>query len=211
MEKELKHIKLTYTDKDLPYLDNIVNILEVKTRLVVELFEIEKFSTKVELFDTREKFEEWVLKQRTTKKVYDWEIGVSSSSMIGVLTLDEIKKNPKKANFNYEDMAKLIIHEFTHKVHHAYNYDNFNACKWLSEGLCVHLAEQGKNDKFTASLDEVINGQTDYSNYANMFDYVLDNYGKNYIMSLARDNDLLLEETPRLYEEVNTFYNGKKK
>ena len=46
MEKELKHIKLIYTDKDKTYLDKIVNILEVKTRLIVELFGVDKFSTK---------------------------------------------------------------------------------------------------------------------------------------------------------------------
>ena len=63
---------------------------------------------------------------------------------------------------------------------------------------------------FDATLDEVINGNTNYSNYYTMFLYVYNTYGKEYILELLRNSEKLISETPVLHEETIKYYNNIK-
>lgn len=53
----------------------------------------------------------------------------------------------------------------------------------------------------------MIDGNIDYRNYHTMFKYVLDTYGREYILSLINNSNLLVSETPKLYDEVKGKYN----
>ena len=44
-----------------------------------------------------------------------------------------------------------------------------------------------------------------------MFNYVYNTYGYDYIMSLLKDKDYTLSETPKLYDEVKEYYKSKQK
>ena len=41
-----------------------------------------------------------------------------------------------------------------------------------------------------------------------MTKYIVDTYGRDYFKKLIVDNNLALNETPRLYEEAKEFYNN---
>ena len=75
---------------------------------------------------------------------------------------------------------------------------------WLTEGLATFLAHQydDKELEFNATLEEIKVGKTSYTNYYIMFNYVLNTYGKDYILKLIKDEELLQNETNRLYEET---------
>lgn len=83
---------------------------------------------------------------------------------------------------------------------------------WLTEGLSTTLSHQHDNcdKKFDISLEQLLNNVVSYIYYYTMFEYVLDEYGKDYILKLIKDLDYLKKETPRLYEEVKSLYNNQK-
>lgn len=44
-----------------------------------------------------------------------------------------------------------------------------------------------------------------------MFCYVYETYGRDYILSLIRNNELLKNDTPKLYEETVKMYGDNKR
>lgn len=104
------------------------------------------------------------------------------------------------------------MHEFTHSAHRfaIKSEDEVLEYKWLSEGLATTISHQYDKVKLNFSnttLEEMINKFSDYNNYHTMFTYVLKNYGKDYILELIYDYDKLVKDTPKLFDEVNNFYN----
>lgn len=110
-----------------------------------------------------------------------------------------------------ENFKLLIIHKFVHACHRKYS--KIKLPIWLAEGLATFLSHQydGKELSFNASLEQIINGGTSYINYYTMVSYALNNYGKDYILRLLRDEEYLERETLRLYDEVKLLYKVKEK
>ena len=42
-----------------------------------------------------------------------------------------------------------------------------------------------------------------------MFKYIIDSYGKDYILYLISNIEILNKETPKLYEEAKKYYKAK--
>lgn len=116
--------------------------------------------------------------------------------------MEQYRKTMNHENATIIDLEKLIIHEFTH-VAHSRLHDN-RIMMWLTEGLATFLAHQydDKDLKFNATLEEVKNGKTSYTNYYIMFNYVVNSYGRDYILKLIINEKLLKSETNQLYEET---------
>ena len=96
-----------------------------------------------------------------------------------------------------------------HACHQKYT-NNAKLPAWLSEGLATTISHQYDNKElsFDASLEQMLNGGTDYKNYHTMFSYALKKYGRKYILDLLKNKKKLEKETLKLYEEVRAnIYN----
>ena len=201
MVKELKYIILEYTDKDLEYIDEICKEIDSKSQEIIDFFEIEKFDNKVhvKLFSDINEFRIF------HQEVYgfepkNWLCGFRLDSNVSTLSLSEYRKCYSHEEATISDLIKLILHEFTHVIHFMRN----KICNyiWLGDGLATYLSGQ-YSDAFSinCTYDELLNGCS-YTNYKVMFEYVLNTYGKEYVLKLIDDEELLSKETKRLFEEA---------
>lgn len=213
MVRELNYMIINYSNNDLEYIDYICNELDKKSQEIVDFFDIKDFGKKVSvtLFDSLELFRSECAKVNRTlvSNVPEWVCGMKiPNGDIYTLCLEEYRKTKGHENKCIEDLVYLILHEFTHACHGKVKKDNQRGYAWLVEGLATTISHQYDNSLlvFNASLDEMIKGTKDYKNYHTMFKYVLDTYGRNYVLELIKNYDLLVKDTPRLYEEVRELY-----
>ncbi len=212
-KKELEYVFIEYSDKDLDYIDELCLYFEQSFNEIVGFFNIKEFGQKVNitLWDNLEGFRNFYKKScfpsYENKEMEKWICGFANAqaNTIHTLCLEEYRKTEGHENSTLQDLKQLLAHEFTHSCHYKLNYFE---CKWLSEGLATTLSHQldNANRTFNFTLDEVINGGRNYINYHTMFNYAYETYGREYILELIVDNELLETETPRLYEETKTLY-----
>lgn len=213
--KKGKYFELEYTEKDEEYIDELFEYIEKESKYIVSFFDIDNFDNIVyiKLFDNLNTFRKECSKVKGGIEVPLWLCGLSfrrnGINYIYSLCLEEYRKTDNHNNCTLENLKRLIIHEFVHACHRKYT--NIKLPVWLGDGLATYLSHQYDNNNFifNASLDEVINGGTSYTNYYIMFSYVLNNYGKDYILSLLKDEEYLKKETVKLYDEASSFYKNK--
>ena len=207
MKKELEYIDIEYTENDLEYIDEICNEIDKKTDEIVKFFEIKEFNekTNVKLFGSLDEFRNFY-KETYHREPKDWVCGFAKDNNVYTLSLSEYRKCLSHENSIIEDLERLMLHEFTHSVH-LKRHNNITV-KWISEGAATYLSGQYKDKKeITCTYEELINNAP-YHNYKVMFEYVLNTYGKDYILKLIDNEELLRKETKRLFEEAkNICYN----
>ena len=218
MKKELKYMTIEYTSEDLGYIELFIDELNRISEEIVRFFNIKEFGNKVHvvLNDKLEKFRQkyievgYYLEEDGT--VPKWSCGFADGDIVETLCLKEYRKTLSHENADVEDLLHLILHEFTHSCHNKVMLDQEKYYVWLSEGLATTLSHQHDKSEliFNATLDEMKDGLTDYRNYHTMFKYVLDTYGRDYVLKLIEDYDLLVSHTPVLFEETKEVYNKSK-
>lgn len=208
MRKELEYIVIDYTKDDVDYIDTLCNSLNEKSKEVIQFLNIKEFGekVKVKLWNSIEEFrnlhKSLFHKVDANGQVPNWISGFALGNEVQTLSLAQYRKTKNHECATIIDLEKLIIHEFTHAAHSRL-HDN-RIMLWLTEGLATFLAHQydDKELEFNATLEEIKVGKTSYTNYYIMFNYVLNTYGKDYILKLIKDEELLQNETNRLYEET---------
>lgn len=206
MIKELKYINLEYNECDKNYIDELIDYINLSSEEITNFFSIDSFNPKVEikLYDDIDKFNEWYY-YFNKKEAPLWFCGFSFKMNgvyhINVLSLEKYKKTQGHEKHNLNDLKCLIMHEFVHSC--VLKINNSSLPAWLNEGIAIKLSHQydNKEYKFNASLNEMINGCSNYINYYTMFSYVIDKYGKDYILDLILNNKAF-DETEKLYDDL---------
>lgn len=214
MIKELEYMIIEFTEKDLDYFDSFIKRLEEVSNEIVAFFDMNEFGEKIniKIYDSLDEFRDYCFSRKfldSTGNVPLWLCGLTCDFNIVTLTLDEYRKTKGHYNATLEDLEMLILHEFTHACENKKRKVSKKHYLWLSEGLASSLSHQMDKVEpmLNATLDQMIDGEhVDYKNYYAMFKYVLDNYGRDYILSLVDNYDLLISDTPRLYEEAREYY-----
>ena len=219
MQIHLDYLIINYTEKDIKYIDQIKDFINRTSHEILEFLNIKNMDKKINVYlydsltDFRKKYKEVSNKY---KEVPLWLCGFAYKDQeIYTLCLDEYRKTEYHKNVDTFDLMYLILHEFVHIVHNYFekinNYGKENYA-WLNEGMAITLSHQfdNKKIKFDATLDEMINGCSNYSSYHAMFIYALENYGRDYIIELISNYNKLVEDTPKLYDKVNETYSNKK-
>ncbi len=144
------------------------------------------------------------------KIIPDWEVARTTinknEARIDLMCLKERIKCEGHENDNLENLLKVIIHEFVHICHITFN--NYNGTMiWLGEGLATNLSNQFKKMEINCPLDDVIQGKAKYINYYSMVKYLLDSFGKDYVLKLSKDKYLLERATNDIYYKTIDYIN----
>ena len=203
-----KQLELEYTEEDLVYIEDFKKELEKYYDLILSFFNLKKLNRniKMKFWNNTTGFRRF-LAELNTKKTDLWEVGRTTSnaksSRIDILSYKEFIKCQGHENQTIQDLIKVCIHELVHFVQFDYNNHTY-IMTWLSEALATNLSGQYENKEvyFNTTLDEIIRGKSNYCNYYLMGKYLLEEYNKEYILKLVRDNELVKKETPRIFKET---------
>ena len=214
----LNVIKFEYTLKDMSYIDELMGYVNSRFSEIISFFDMNDFDGQIiiKLFDDLECFRSKCMEKKNCE-VPVWLCGLSfyenKKHNIYTLCLEEYRKTKGHSMCSLNDLKLLLVHELVHACHLKYT-NNMKLPVWLSEGLAVTLSHQF-NDyedlEFNATLEQMIKGGVDYKNYYVMFSYVLNNYGREYILKLLKDKEFLEKQTSKLHEEVIKNYRQKMK
>lgn len=212
------YFEIEYSDKDTDYIHLIIQELKSKYLDIMKFFNLEKLDRKVSikfwnnLIEYRTFFNNKMKKYNRT--VQEWEVGRSTNNSkecrIDLLCLDERKKCQGHQNDNINNLIKVTIHEFVHTCHFAYNGNN-NSMIWFAEALATNLSDQYENLYFDCSLEDILQGKTNYINYYTMGRYLIDNFSKDYILELAKNKELLEKDTINIYYQTLEYVTKKQK
>lgn len=209
MRKVLKYLIINYTEKDLDYIEVMIDKIESISQEIMNFFELKKIQNKIEvnlnseLDIFRKKYLETGYYLSDDNTVPKWICGFSFDNKIETLTLKEYQKTYNHKNANINDLCYLILHEFCHAC-----YDLVSTCDdwyaWLNEGIATTISHQYDNKPLTfdITLEEAIYGCQDYNNFHTMFVIIYQKYGKEYILNLIKNYKLLETETPKLITET---------
>ena len=208
LTKEFDIFKIEYTKDDLNYIDDLVNYLKNNYKDIMNFFNLKEFNKKIEikLWNDINLYRK-DMNDKYNIKVPDWEVARGyrgkKGRNIDLLSLKEYKKSKGHENDTLDNLLKVIIHEFVHVCQFEYN-NSTPTLTWFNEALATNISHQyeGYTLSLDVSLDSIIKGQASYINYYTMGKYLLNNYPKEYILKLSKDNDLLIKDTPKIYKET---------
>lgn len=213
MRKETKYFIINYTTSDINYIDNICNYLDKEIIKIIDFFALNEYSEKIEitlfndvneLYRLHDKFFKTIEKYGYVPK---WVCGFSKDAKVYTLSLNELIKTSNHEKSTLEELKQLILHESIHSIHYKKNKQTLYV-RYLSEALATNLSHQYDNEdvRFDATKDEILKGNCYYYNYNAIFIYLLEKYGKEYILKLITNLDFLNKETPKICDEVIEFY-----
>ena len=134
----------------------------------------------------------------------------------------EPKDNPNHDEWNKEEYKNVIFHELIHGI--EYNLFGY-APEWVTEGIAKYLdGTYSKGIKYL--MENYINirdmpnqreieekfGECDYDSYDYAFimvSYIIDAYGKDYLIELLKDINKLNKEKIGLLNRAINYYNRK--
>ena len=217
MIKNSKYLSFVYSEKDNKYIEELIESLDFEIERVLKFFNIKNNEKIViNLFEDVEKL--WNLHDKLYKtrerygEVPNWICGFSVNNNVYTVCLEELKKTYNKQDSDINTLRNLILHETIHSIHSFVNKDTLNIT-WLSEGLATTLSHQYDNvdNKFDATISELEHGNCYYYNYHSFFSYLLEKYGRDYILNLINNYSICNEELQKKYDEVTKFYDDKTK
>ncbi len=223
MEKKNDYIKFIYEIQDQELVNILEEYLNQKKDDIFAFFDsnLERRDLIIKIIPTKKEYDQINMKRKGVDSIPDWSIGNYHDNTIEYVSFNDYQntahKYPKDKYEEYlEYYKKTIVHEFTHYVLWLYiqKYTSTYPYRYLNEGIAQYLSSQRDNQvsKFNFSLDIILdNSSNKYLAWYLMTKYIVDTYGSDYFKKLIVDNNLALNETPRLYEEAKEFYNNYNK
>ncbi len=205
MKKRFCIFEIEYTESDNEYIDFLISEIQNKYLSIMDFFDINKLGhiVTIKIWNNLEKYRDYFSKMN--KIIPDWEVAIATinknEARIDLMCLKERMKCEGHQNDKLDNLLKVIVHEFVHICHMTFN--DYNATMiWFGEGLATNLSNQFKRMEINCSLDDVIQGKAKYINYYSMVKYLLDSFGKDYVLKLSKDKYLLERATNDVYYET---------
>lgn len=217
MRKSFDNFTIEYTEMDLVYIDDLIYKLLISHEEIMNFFHLKKLDKKVyiKIWSNYKNYKTFVENevQRLFHKsitLSDWNIGnaiaTETEKQIHLLTYTEILKRKSHYNYSIENMLTLCLHEFVHICHNQFKHQQ-TTLTWFNEALATVLSKQYPKDflNLNCTLEEFLNGHVDYVKYYTLGRYLFENYKSEDILKLAKNNQLLQEKTPFLFQEAKQW------
>lgn len=206
----MEFANIYYSEDDCKYINELYEYFEKESRRIIDFFEFDGMENKIDIIIWNDiaKFRQYFLENNTMYRdiedVPKWICAYSiDDKSINILSLNKYIETEHHERCTFEDMKLTLVHEFVHFCHHKLNKINMI---WINEGLATNLSRQIEykyvdKEKVNVPLSK-------YNDYCFGFKYVLDNYDKQYLLKLISDFEFQKAETPRLWEEIEKYYDG---
>lgn len=217
MIKEFKNFTIEYSEDDLTYIDDLLKHFLFSQNKIMSFFNLEKLdkNVQIKIWNDVIEYEKYI--KNEMKRIFnvditmkDWEVGraitTKTESQIHILSYKERIKRKGHKYDKIDDLIKVVPHEFAHTCHAQFkNYQP--TLTWINEALATILSNQYDDEEpvLDCTLDELLNGKVNYLRYNTLGKYLFKNYDKKYILELAKNNELLKQKTPIIFEEAKEW------
>lgn len=217
MKKEFKNFIIEYSKDDITYIDELLQYFLYSQDKIMNFYNLKNLDKKVQIkiWNDITEYEKYIKSEM--KRIYnvditmrDWEVGraitTKTDSQIHILSYKERIKRKGHNKDKIEALIKVVPHEFAHTCHEQFkNYQP--TLTWINEALATVLANQYDDEEpiLDCTLDELLNGKVNYVRYNTLGKYLFENYDKKYILELAKNNELLKQKTPIIFEETKEW------
>lgn len=205
---------LNYNENDL-YKDAIIGVLNTRTKPISEFFGIRQMDKKVQIkiYHSIEKFKDYLIPYLDDGQYYDWMMASTHDGNINVLSFECCQRTFSHKDITLKEYLDDIVHECVHSFHHALKGDNQTNNGWFHEALATNLSNQDFDEcDIDCTLEELKENYGTVEKHYNISytigKYLLENYSREFILSLCKDENKLDEFAPKLFETVksrNTF------
>ena len=224
MRTEALYATYEYDESENDLVMDCALYLDQNAKYVYDFFGIEpnpKDKAAVHIIPTKKEFDE--IYRRINKKddsyeVPSWVIGIAPDEIYS-LSINDYKSTshafaPSERDKAVSNYKKTLVHEFVHFVHKRFNekHGQKYGRAYLSEGLACSLAEQyaEKQSSFSVSVEDFLKGNATYNQYKMAMDYMLNNYGRDFVLELLLNNDKADEFVKsELYDKLKESYGDK--
>lgn len=198
-------------------IEQLITTLESKSKEIMNFFGLENISRKVivKIYYSIDDYKKHLIPylEEMGETYHDWMIADTMDDNINMLELSLCRELSSHRNETIGDQMQNILHEFAHICHHELlGENNSHGHIWFSEALATNLSGQDYNGTEIICTYEKL--KNDFNNAPNnyptsylMGKYMIENYGRNFVLDLIKNWQLLDELAPRLFEETKAFYN----
>lgn len=208
---ENEWFKIIYNEDD-PYKDLIIETINKKTKEIADFFGIAKFreKKKVVIYYSIEDFKKYLIPWLKDGKYYDWMIGSTHDGNINMLSLACCHQTKSHKSITLEDYMDGVVHEIVHIFHHELKGDNKTKYGWFHEALATNLSNQDYDIvPITCTLEQLTTNSNQVNNQYDIFytigKYILENYSRDFILTMCKDEVVLEEIANKLFENAKEY------
>lgn len=220
-KKDFGIYEIEYSDCDLPYIDTMIEALNNNIKRIMDFFGIVTLdkSFEIKIWDSLDEFRENRKRQLResgiNREVATWvcasSVNTKDKSNIDMLSYKELLKCKSHDKDSINSLFVTIVHEFAHTCH--FQYKNYvETLSWFNEAIATVLSNQYSLDKvqIDCEVEDLMLFKASYNIYFAVGKYILENYGQNFFLELAKNQELLVKESPRLFNEAKEWLNKRK-
>ena len=207
---ENAHFIIKYTKSDMEYIDEAIERLNNKYDEYMKFFGVQELPEKVEfiLYNDLDAFREKMV--ASYGHVNETTVGHAHGTLVEILTLNERKKIEIHKNSTEETIIMTFAHELLHIFHTFYKGNNRNS--WFAEGLAINLG----SPRYELALidctpDDLINRKGKSRHFFAMVKYMLENMTHENVLEYAKNDDLVIKDTEKIYNSANEWINNLNK
>ena len=213
MNKKSKYVTYNYSSLDESIINDIICYNDENIDNILDFFDLDSVSGVNVYIKTKNDFDEIVKSIRKNDlEVPKWMVGLSDyNGNIYCVSLNDYKNTSHSIVLSNYDNAlleykKMIIHEIVHHVNIEFcNKMNYpTPPKYLSEGIAQVLSNQKEKLKnvFNYSLEDILHSDNCYNGWYLLTKYILNNYSKEYYLSLFKNNEYANTEIKRIIDAM---------
>ena len=206
MRQECNFAIFNFNQQDQDLVCSLCNYLDQHGKRVFDFFElpIPEQKVNINIISTKAEFDKVFIKDHTWTKdnfvVPGWCIGYMTNGEITYLSLLDMKNTThtmkeKSTQAAFEYYHKTLLHEFVHYVNKLFekHRDCSPTIKYLLEGIATHLSGQANAEKVPLSftIENILETDMNKSCYGGWFlmtKYLVENYDKDFVLSLFESN-----------------------
>ena len=217
MKKIFKNAIFEYDKEDEDLILDLSNYIDEHVDEIYNFFgnDIEREIPYIKIIRTKEELDKIYRKYNKLDDngpIAKWLIGFTNDDGIFYLSIKDYKSTTYTFDSNdyLEEYKKTIIHEYIHFINYLFNkkYNCFLSLDYLVEGIAQVLSNQNDNVelKFIYSLDDILNSNDCYNGWFLVMKYILDNYPKELILELFKDEEKTLKFIIDIYDDIKKYY-----
>lgn len=186
------------------YKSDLENIINSKKEMIFDFFNIDDVNTKIIVWDNKNDYKNNLLdswkKQGCDREYQDYFIANTEDGNINMLSYELVTSLDDFKDYSLNEYLLNICHEFVHICQESIGS---RSPGWFWEVIATNLGnpenQHETNSEFT--LDDLYNRFDDIDGYGAVYKlgkHLFENYDKDFILSLIKDNNKLIEFEDKL-------------